>query len=117
MSNNPNWPPNQRLTPDIVAAILMSKGPAEHTQAQLRRYGITISTSMIRKIWYGRRWTSVSRVGTMWDPDPATAAAGAPMHQPGYRRKRAKRWARRPPYLTRTGRLRKGYRLVPLEAA
>jgi hypothetical protein len=113
------FPPNKRLTQEVVRAILMSRAhPSVTAHTLTTRYGIACSPSTVRRIRDGNRHPTVSRVGTMWDPDPATAHPDSPLHQAGYRRRKAKRWARRPPYLNpRTGRLKRAYRLVDLRDA
>lgn len=110
------FPPNKRLTPEVVRAILMSRAhPAVTAHTLSTRYRIPCSASTVRRIRDGNRWPSISRVGTMWDPDPTTAHPESPLHQPGYKRRAPKRWAHRPPYLNpRTGRLLRRYRLVNL---
>lgn len=107
------FPPNKRLSPEVVRAILMSRAHPRITAATLTRvYNIPCSESTVRRIRDGNRWPSISRVGTMWDPDPATAHPDSPLHQPGYRRRAKRRWLKKPAYLTKRGRLRRGYVLV-----
>lgn len=110
------FPPNKRLTEEVVKAILMSRAHPSRTAATLtHHYGIPVSVSTIRRIRDGNRWTHVSRTHTMWDPDPATRHPDSPLNDAGYKRRRPKRWAHRPPYLNpRTGRLKRAYRVVNL---
>lgn len=107
------FPPNKRLTPAIVSAILMSRAHPRRVVEQLASLGIRCSVSTVRRIRDGNRWSHISRAGTMWDPDAATAHPDSPLHQAGYKRRRGKRWPRRPEYLNaKTGRLKRAYRLV-----
>ena len=111
-----SFPPNKRLTEEVVRAILMSRAHPCRTAATLTTvYGIPCSASTVRRIRDGNRWPSVSRVGTMWDPDPQTRHPDSPLNDPSYKRRKAKRWARRPFYLNeRTGRLKRRYRAIDL---
>lgn len=112
-----SFPPNKRLTPDVVRAILMSRAHPTRVAAQLEQYGIPVCTSTVRRIRDGNRWPSISRTGTMWDPDPQTRHPDSPLNDPSYKRRKAKRWARRPFYLNeRTGRLKRRYRAIDLAA-
>lgn len=107
------FPPNKRLTVEVVTAILMSRAhPAVTAHTLATRYGIPCSVSTVRRIRDGNRHPSVPRTGTMWDPDPATRHPDSPLNAPDYRRRRGKRWPKRPPYLNpKTGRLKRAYRL------
>jgi hypothetical protein len=101
-NNNPAWrngPPNKRLTPNVVKAILLSRAHPKAVVAQLRsQYRIVASVSTVQKIRNGtRHWAVHPEI-----PRQARRPSG----------RRAKRWARQPEYLTRTGRLRPGYKLV-----
>lgn len=100
-NNNPNFPPNRRLSEDVIKAILLSTAhPAVTAHTLTHRYGIVCSASTVRKIRSG------ARHGKLF-PEIARVP-----------RLRRRRWQKRPVYITENrNRLRKGYALVPEELA
>ena len=107
-----NVPKNRRLTTAVVQAILHSRAHPAQVVTQLASvYGITVCTSTVRRIRDNNRWTHISRVGTMWDPNPQTRHPDSPLSAPGYKRRKAKRYAHWPAHLNRrTGKLLRRYR-------